>query len=81
VRFDVLQSHALSRGNRRERTNLIHDEILDIPRCDVQLTSAKSFDVRESRMGADRNVMRLGKRDRISHDRRPAGVKTAGYIC
>ena len=50
--------HALCGRDRRQRTNLVHDEILDVARRHIELAAAETLEIRKSRMRAYGNAVR-----------------------
>ena len=76
----VLKAHPLSSSNRRECSDLIHDEILNLPRRCPNLSSSESSEVRKPGVSTHRNTVLSSQRNRLAHDPWVARVKPTGDV-
>ena len=72
---------ALGGGNAGDGRDLIEDEVLRLPRRNVQLAAAEAGEIGKTRVGADRDPVRGGEPDGRAQHRRVATVEPGGDVC
>ena len=81
MRLHVRQGNALGPGDRRERTDLVEHEILDLARRGVEIAPAEPDEIGEAGMRADGNPGVARQPNRRPHHRRIPGMKATGHVC
>ena len=67
MRLDVLQPNTLCSRDRRQRTNLVNDKILDVARRHIELAASEAREIRKSRVRPYGDVMGSRQRDSGAH--------------
>ena len=70
VRLHVLEAHSLGGGHRRQRADLIHDEIFDLARRRSHLAASEPNEIGKPGCAPTATPCCRAKRDRLPHRRR-----------
>jgi hypothetical protein len=76
----MLQAQAVSSRDRRECSNLVHDEVFDFTCRRAYLSPSEAHEVRKAGMNADGYAMLSSQSNRLTHDAGIAGVEAAGDV-
>jgi hypothetical protein len=75
----MLQRHPLSRGHSGDCGDLVEHQVFNFAWGQAHFAAAKAAPVRESRVDAHRDAMRLRTADRLSQERWIARMKPGGH--